>query len=109
MAFGPCLQRPRQSTESTRTTPTIPLLRSSSFRTLRTAFEPRFLQSPLPHTSTWTSCSLTLATGLGRARVVRAPFARALAFFAFFFEMASSGVDPAQYTTWMDGDVSWTV
>src|SRR5215207_665796 len=92
--FGPCLQSPRQSTESIRTSPFAPAARSSSLSALRTSLEPRFLQSPPPHTSTCASWSRIFAPGF--ALVARAPFVSARFFLAFFvlLEMASSSSGP---------------
>src|SRR5215211_799087 len=119
--LGPCLQRPRQSTESMRTSPAMSLSRSSPLSTLRTSFEPRFLQSPPLQSRTWASYSLIFAAGLFRG--ARAPFARyLLAFFAFFLEMVfpstGSGLrrrnlrivpDKSQYTILREGVVSLSV
>src|SRR5918995_5234651 len=92
MELGPCLQRPRQSTQSTRTSPFMPLARSPLLNAARTSFEPRVLQSPPLQTSTWASYSLTFAAGLTRDRVASAPFLAVPFFLDFlpFFGMASS-------------------
>src|SRR3712207_3427373 len=77
----------------------MPLPRNTSLSALRTSFEPRFLQSPLPQTSTWASCSLTLTPGLFGS-VASAPFAPAFAFFLFFLEMGSSvPVSPKRWSS----------
>ena len=102
--LGPCLHSPRHSTESILTSPFMPAARSSSLSALRTSLEPRFLQSPPPHTSTCAAWSRTSASGLARDGVAREPFASArpffafLAFFAFFLEMipSSSGRGSSQ-------------